>query len=127
MARPVRIPKSLCMSSVGLLMNIGLSGVAFAQTTKTFIDYLQPTPVTCSPLSSATWGASGVLPRDICNGIESANGAGVPPSYYYWDGKILRTSDGAYHLFASRWPGSAGFNPGWQGSDPIHAVSDAGP
>jgi hypothetical protein len=60
---------------------------------KTFVDYFQPTPITCSPLSSATWGVSGVLPRDTCNGIESANGAGAPPSYYYWDGKIIRASD----------------------------------
>ena len=25
-------------------------------------------------------------------------------------------------MFADRWAGSQGFNPGWQGSDPIHAV-----
>jgi hypothetical protein len=34
-----------------------------ATTTKTFLDYLKPTPITCSPLSSATWGVAGVLPR----------------------------------------------------------------
>ena len=101
--------------------------VAGAQTTKTFIDYFQPTPITCSPLSSATWGVAGVLPRDTCNGIESANGAGVSPSYYYWDGSIIRAPDGTYHLFADRWPGASGFNPGWESSDPIHAVSSAGP
>ncbi len=114
------------MSIVGLLASIGLSGVAFAQTTKTFIDYLQPTPITCSPLSSATWGVPGVLPRDICNGIESAKGAGVPPDYYYWDGKIIRAQDGSYHLFMSTWAGSAGFNPGWTGSESYHAVSTGG-
>ena len=55
-----------------LLACASLSGTAGAQTTsKTFIDYLQPTTITCSPLSSATWGVAGVLPRDICNGIES--------------------------------------------------------
>ena len=101
-------------------------GVAAAQTTKTFIDYFQPTPITCSPLSSATWGVAGVLPRDTCNGIESANGAGVPPAYYYWDGSIIRASDGVYHLFADRWPNSAGFG-GWTSSDPIHAVGSGGP
>jgi hypothetical protein len=58
-----------------LLAYINLCGVARAQTTtKTFIDYLKPTPITCSPLSSATWGVAGVLPRDLCNGIESAKG-----------------------------------------------------
>jgi hypothetical protein len=55
-----------------------LCGVARAQTTKGFMDYLKPTPITCSPLSSATWGVAGVLPRDTCNGIESTNGAGSP-------------------------------------------------
>ena len=101
-------------------------GVAGAQTTKTFIDYFQPTPITCSTLSSATWGVAAVLPRDTCNGIESAKGAGVPPAYYYWDGSIIRASDGTYHLFADRWPNSAGFG-GWTTSDPIHAVGSGGP
>jgi len=39
--------------------------VAGAQTTKTFIDYFQPTPITCSPLSSATWGVAAVLPHQV--------------------------------------------------------------
>jgi hypothetical protein len=103
-----------------------LSVAAGAQA-KPFMDYLKPTPVTCSPLSSATWGVAGVLPRDLCNGIESAKGAGVPPDYYYWDGEIIKATDGKYHLFMSTWGGSAGFNPGWTGSDAYHAVSDMGP
>jgi hypothetical protein len=90
---------------------------------KPFMDYLEPTPVTCSPLSSATWGEAGVLPRDLCNGIESAKGAAVPPDFYYWDGQIIKAADGKYHLFMSTWSGTAGFNPGWQGSDAYHAVS----
>jgi hypothetical protein len=56
---------------------------------------------------------------------ESANGAAVPPSFYCWDGKIMRAADGMYHLFASSWPGSRGFNPGWTGSDAIHATSSS--
>jgi hypothetical protein len=111
--------------------------VAAAQdaSAKTFIDYLQPTPITC-PLTTNTWGCTatgstppncvagmGVVPRDTCNGIESPQN---PPEYYYWDGKIIRAADGTYHLFADRWPGPNGFNPGWTGSDPIHAVSDGG-
>ena len=94
---------------------------------KPFMEYVKPTPVTCSPLSSATWGVSGVLPRDLCNGIESAKGAGIPPDYYYWDGQIIRAKDGKYHLFMSTWSGSAGFNPGWTGSDAYHAVSATSP
>ncbi len=98
------------------------AGVARAQAAKTFIDYFQPTPITCSPLSSSTWGVSAVLPRDTCNGIEST---AVPPAYYYWDGKIIKATDGTYHLFAASWPGSSGFNPGWTGSDATHATSSA--
>ena len=134
---PVELMQPVIVSS-GALRHLGIMaalflapishcGVAGAQTTtKTFINYFQPTPITCSPLSSATWGVTAVLPRDTCNGIESANGAGVPPDYYYWDGSIIRASDGTYHLFADRWPNSAGFG-GWTGSDPIHAVGSVGP
>jgi MYXO-CTERM domain-containing protein len=106
--------------------------VARAQTTsETFIDYFQPTPISC-PLTTNGWGCTatgstppscvarmGVLPRDTCNGIESAAN---PPAYYCWDGSVVRGPDGTYHLFADRWPGTSGFNPGWQSSDPIHAV-----
>ncbi|HEY5090018.1 MAG TPA: hypothetical protein VIK30_08615 [Polyangia bacterium] len=110
---------------------------------KTFIDYLQPTPLVC-PLNSNTWGCTAsqvaakqnscgnenagqtsgpVVPRDTCNGIESPMN---PPKNYYWDGKIIRAPDGIYHLFADRWPGTSGFGA-WTSSDPIHAVGDGGP
>ncbi len=118
--------RALWFGSITLCAHLGMNGMAAAQTSKTFIDYLEPTPITCSPLSSATWGVAGVLPRDICNGIESAKGTGVPPDYYYWDGRIIRAQDGKYHLFMSTWAGSAGFNPGWQGSESYHAVSSGG-
>ena len=107
---------------------------ASAQTSKTFIDYFQPTPITC-PLTTDTWGCTatgstpancvsgaGVVPRDTCNGIESAKN---PPQYYYWDGKVIRAADGSWHLFADRWAGSSGFGA-WTSSDPIHAVGDGG-
>ena len=45
-------------------------------------------------------GTSG--PRDPDNGIEDI------PNWRYWDGRILRASDGKYHLFCSRWPVSVG-------------------
>ncbi len=113
---------------------LALCGVARAQTTtKTFIDYFQPTPITC-PLTTNAWGCTatgstpsncvagtGVVPRDTCNGIESPTN---PPAYYYWDGSILRAPDGTYHLFADRWPDSSGFGA-WTSSDPIHAVGGA--
>jgi hypothetical protein len=114
------------IAAVVAFVPVGFSGLASAQTKKTFIDYLRPTPVTCSPLSSASWGVAGVLPRDLCNGIESHKGAAVPPEFYYWDGQIIRAKDGKYHMFMSTWSGSAGFNPGWTGSDAFHAISSQG-
>jgi hypothetical protein len=43
----------------------------------------------------------------------------------YWDGKIMEeASDGTYHLFASRWPESAGFGD-WPNAVAVHAVSNA--
>ena len=69
---------------------------------------------------------AGVLPRDLCNGIESAKGAAVPPEFYYWDGQILKAKDGKYHMFMSTWSGTAGFNPGWTSSDAYHAISSQG-
>jgi hypothetical protein len=104
---------------------VGLSGVARAQP-KPFMDYIKPAPIVCSPLSSATWGVAGVLPRDTCNGIESARGAAVPPEFYYWDGQIIRARDGKYHMFLSTWSGTAGFNPGWRDSDAYHVISAQG-
>ncbi len=107
---------------------VGLSlGVAAAAQAKSFIDYIKPAPIVCSPLSSATWGVAGVLPRDTCQGIESAQGAGVPPADYYWDGQIIRAADGKYHMFMSTWPGSSpnGFGD-WTSSSAFHAVSSMG-
>jgi len=94
----------------------GLPSVAVA---KPFISYFQPTPTAC-PVTSKTWGVSGVLPRDTCNGLENTN---VPPQYYYWDGKIIPSPDGKYYMFADRWAGSTGFG-NWGNSQTIYAVSD---
>jgi MYXO-CTERM domain-containing protein len=115
------------MGGVALLAQLGAGREAGAQTAKTFIDYIKPATPVCSPLSSATWGVAGVLPRDTCQGIESAQGAGVPPADYYWDGQIIRATDGKYHMFMSTWPGSSanGFGD-WTSSNAFHAVSSMG-
>ena len=97
-------------------------GLAPAAQAKPFEQYIQATP-TVAPLSSATWGVAGVLPRDISNGIESAKGAGVHPDYYYWDGEIIKAVDGKYHMFMSTFSGNQSFNPGWTSSDAYHAIS----
>lgn len=111
------------MVAVVFFASFSVSEVAQA---KPFMDYIKPRPVTCAALSSDTWGVDAVLPRDLCNGMESARGQGVPPEYYYWDGQILKGQDGKYHLFMSTWSGADGFNPGWRDSDAFHAVSDQG-
>ena len=86
------------------------------------MDYLKPTPIV-APLSSASWGVPGVLPRDLSNGIESAKGAGVHPDYYYWDGQIIKAKDGKFHMFMSTFSGDTNFGTGWLNSDAYHAVS----
>ncbi|HZL17817.1 MAG TPA: hypothetical protein VFG23_08735 [Polyangia bacterium] len=89
-----------------------------AATTKTLIDYFQPTPIIC-PLTSNTWGAAGVLPRDVCNGLEDSTNT----QWQYWDGKILRGVDGKYHLYAGRWPQNKGFAD-WPNSVIVGSVSN---
>jgi MYXO-CTERM domain-containing protein len=99
------------------------SGFGVAAEAKPFMDYVKPMPPV-APLSSATWGEPGVLPRDLSNGIESTKGAGVHPEYYYWDGQIIRAKDGKYHLFMSTFSGNTNFGQGWLNSDAYHAVSE---
>ncbi len=86
---------------------------------KTFIDYFLPTPIH-GTLTRNTWGADGVLPRDIENGLEDP----TMKQYCYWDGQIIKAPDGKYHMFASRWDQVRGHN-GWFGSVAVHAVSDS--
>lgn len=97
----------------------GLAFLAPSTDAKTLIDYFLPIPVT-KPLTSNAWGASGVLPRDVDNGIEDKSNK----SWSYWDGRILKDKDGKYHMYASRWSQSAGHN-GWFGSNCVHTVSDS--
>jgi hypothetical protein len=86
---------------------------------KSFIDYFLPARVHGS-LTRDTWGADGVLPRDIQNGLEDP----TMKRYCYWDGQIIKAPDGKYHMFASRWDQARGHN-GWFGSVAVHAVSDS--
>jgi hypothetical protein len=86
-------------------------------TGKTFIDYFLPMPMT-GALSSNIWGAATVGPRDSLNGLED----NTMKKWCYWDGQILKSPDGKYHLFASRWDQAHGHN-GWFESKAVHAVS----
>ena len=121
---PPAIHARLGIAAAVLLGSIELCGVAHAQTPKSFLEYLKPTPITCSPLSDASWGDPGVLPRDLCNGIEDAKGKAVAPGWYYWDGQIIKAKDGKYHMFHSTWePGTVGFQR-WTSSDAFHSISE---
>lgn len=126
------------MSSMKTLRHL-CAAMAFAIGTsshaadKTFIDYFLPTPIVGS-LSTNEWGAPGVLPRDAKNGLEDASlkslplGTNVaqgdaPKQWYYWDGQIIKASDGKCHMFARRWDQARGHR-GWGGSSAVHSVSD---
>lgn len=83
-----------------------------------FMDRILPAPV-YKTLTSDTWGADGVRPRDIQNGIED-------PGWSYWGGKSVLGPDGRYHWFGCRWPED---NPkghdGWPESEIVRAIGDS--
>ena len=89
-----------------------------ADAGKTLVDYFLPMPIV-GKLSKDVWGAPGVLPRDPQNGLEDP----TIQKWDYWDGQIVKSPDGKYHLFASRWDHSTG-HKGWTSSVAVHAVSD---
>jgi hypothetical protein len=86
---------------------------------KTLIDYFLPTPIVKN-LRSDKWGCTAVGKRDIYNGLEDT----TSQKYSYWDGKIIKSVDGKYHMFASRWDQSMGHWTGWPQSVAVHAISD---
>ncbi|WP_340113811.1 glycoside hydrolase family protein [Maribellus mangrovi] len=74
-------------------------------------------------MTSETWGAADVIPRDVNNGIED-------PLWSYWGGNIRLMDDGKYHLFVCRWAeNSPKGHMEWGNSNVVHTVSDdpAGP
>lgn len=101
------------------LLGLTCLGSSLLAAPKDLIEYFQPTPI-LSPLTREAWGLPQVLPRDLKNGLEDVSNK----QWSYWDGKILRSKDGKYHLFASKWPEAKGHN-GWGSSIAIHAVSDS--
>jgi len=64
-----------------------------------FSDLILPMPIH-NKLQSDAWGADGVLPRDIDNGIED-------PEWSYWGGRPVKDKDGKYHMNVTRWPANA--------------------
>lgn len=82
-----------------------------------FVDRILP--MEGHQLSSDTWGAPGVIPRLVDNGIEDR-------TYTYWGGNIVKDENGLYHLNISGWPENSakGFNTWSSGSMVYHAVSE---
>ncbi|MDZ8120252.1 hypothetical protein [Pontiella agarivorans] len=82
-----------------------------------FMDRFEPVPI-LSPLTSDTWGADNVVPRDISNGIEH-------PEWSYFGGKIIKGEDGKYHMFPARWSeDNKRGHRAWMYSQIVHAVSE---
>jgi hypothetical protein len=86
---------------------------------KPFMSYFRPTPMH-GPLSKSAWGAKEVGARDPANGLENAG----LTQWNYWDGKILKGTDGQYRMFASRWNQALG-HKAWGGSKAVIAKSNS--
>lgn len=81
-----------------------------------FMDRFLPMPK--GKLSSDVWGAKGVIPRYVDNGIED-------DVHSYWGGNILRGENGQYHLYVCGWPeNSPKGHHFWPNSTVYHAISD---
>ncbi|MGQ1911511.1 glycoside hydrolase family protein [Marinifilum sp. RC60d5] len=82
-----------------------------------FMDRFLPIP-TIGKLTNDTWGAKGVKPRYVDNGIEDKE-------WSYWGGNIVLGSDGKYHQFLCRWrEDSEKGHMEWPRSEVVHAIAD---
>ena len=111
-----RVIRSL--SLFALILPASSFGQTAKPSEKTLIDYFLPTQIV-GKLTSDIWGAPGVVPRDPKNGLEDE----TIKQFCYWDGQIIKATDGKYHLFASRWDQAKGHR-GWGSSVAVHAESD---
>jgi hypothetical protein len=75
-------------------------------------------PMSGKKRSSDTWGAEGVIPRYVDNGIEDH-------TYSYWGGNILQGDDNKYHLFVCGWlESSPKGHHEWPNSIVFNAISN---
>jgi hypothetical protein len=79
------------------------AGTSSPAADKTLIDYFLPTLIH-DRLTTNAWGVPGVLPRDPLNGLEDQ----TLKQWYYWDGQIIKSANGKYYMFASRWDQAKG-------------------
>jgi hypothetical protein len=81
-----------------------------------FLDRFLPMPQ--GQLSGDVWGAKGVVPRYVDNGIEDS-------TFSYWGGNIVRGDDGKYNFFVCGWlESSPKGHAEWPNSTVFHAVGD---
>ncbi|MCF7849408.1 MAG: hypothetical protein K9M45_11215, partial [Kiritimatiellales bacterium] len=84
---------------------------------KFLVDYFLPMEPQGPLVSEGIWGCSNAIPRDIKNGLEDSK----LENWCYWDGRIVKSDDGRYHIYASRWPQSMSHSEGWHlGSKAMH-------
>jgi hypothetical protein len=111
--------QSSCLGLIALgLLIAPACADTLASERKTLIDYFLPIPVR-GQLSKDAWGAATVGPRDQSNGLEDP----TIQKWNYWDGQIVKGTDGKWNMFASRWDQGKGHGA-WPTSLAIHAVSD---
>lgn len=88
---------------------------------KQLVDFFLPMEPRAELVSDGIWGDPNVLPRDTANGLEDTDIS----DWCYWDGRIVKSDDGRYHIYASRWTQSVSHRDGWHiHSKGMHAVSD---
>ena len=83
-----------------------------------FKDRILPIPIHERLEEEGIWGADGVVPRDIHNGIED-------PKWSYWCISGFKGADNRYHMYACRWPEDdpRGHNA-WPASEVVYATGD---
>lgn len=102
------------------LAALAICSVAQAEQ-KQLINYFLPMEPQGPLVSEGIWGDPNVLPRDIKNGLEDPQ----VEKWCYWDGKIVKSDDGRFHMYASRWTQTVAHSVGWHAnSKAMHASSD---
>lgn len=118
MARPIRLLPLLLVLLISPLSADEMENPEGLVTGGGFRDRILPMPIHDGLESDGLWGARGVIPRDVHNGIEH-------PEWSYWGGNPLLGEDGKYHMNICRWPESAERgHMSWQESTMVHTVAD---
>ncbi|MEI6893255.1 MAG: glycoside hydrolase family protein [Colwellia sp.] len=58
-------------------------------------------------------------------GVAPVDGGLQMDDYWVWGSSVIKGDDGLFHMYASRWPKSLIFHPGWVvASEIVHAISE---